>query len=515
MNIQESCKCPACSDSLVFDIEDWVLRCPSCGAACAIEKYESDLRKKKQPSRDAEPAKEDMTCPCCGVALSPGIQALTMICPCCGCLFRDAPDKKNNSAADSIDNGAPDLVIPFAHGREVLLKACQDYCDKHPSAPDDLIGDISPESIFPAYLPVLVYDLLAAGDLSAEIRNDKKKIIGCRIGHFSLNLKGFPEPLSDLPLKDPCGRHESGSLCLETWDISRARPGRAVWFCGLRDRFGRAAPAEILEDQKAPDYEGIKKRIRDLCLWLLTQEKDVRGVSGSLAITPRSIRRVLCPVWLFPVSYQGRTYLSVMNASTGKATISLPRDPLKNTAIALGFSSFGTGLFAVIHIPFIMPLLTDKPNYPLIILSIVLYVPALILICYICIKSYEFCRRYLFKSVKSALIASGGYFCAGLPMIYALIALSNQADKGMLPFWLTWLLVPFGTAFFLCSDRDAFVSYELDGTAKGSVLYPDRTDFDKRYIDLRESSVRAEFQSRGKTEELPDPLASLNPGDSC
>ena len=25
-----------------------------------------------------------LTCPCCGVALSPGIQALTMICPCCG-----------------------------------------------------------------------------------------------------------------------------------------------------------------------------------------------------------------------------------------------------------------------------------------------------------------------------------------------------------------------------------------------------------------------------------------------
>ena len=510
MNIQESCKCPACSDSLVFDIGEWVLRCPGCGAKYDIEKYDKDLRMKKEPPRDTEPAKEDMTCPGCGAALSPGIQALTMTCPGCGGFLRDITSSKGNSK----DGVAPDLVIPFAHGREVFWKVFQDHCDKHPSTPDDLLGNISPENIRPAYIPVLMYELLAEGDFSWEIRNDSKKIVGYRVGDFSLNLKGFPEPLSDLPLKDPGGSDEPGSLCLETWDISRARPRRAAWFCGLRDKFGRTAPAEILRPRKSPDYEGIKKRVQDLCAWLLTESKSAKGVSGSLDITPESIRYVLCPVWLLPVSYHGRTYLSVMNASTGKATISLPRNQLKNTAIALGLSSFGTGLFAVIHLPFVMPLLTDKPNYPLIILSFVLYVPALILICNICIKSYEFCRRNLFKNVNSVLITSSVLMSAGLPMIYALLALSHQADRWLPSFWLSWLLIPFVTSLVLIADKNSFVSYELDGTAKGGFLYPDRIDFDKFYIDLRESSVQAEFQSRGNTEELPDPLAPLRSADS-
>ncbi|WP_406043563.1 hypothetical protein [Succinimonas sp.] len=377
MNTEESCKCPACSDLLVFDIEKGLLCCPSCGAICDVEKYERALRMKKRPPRDAAQDGEDMACPNCGAVLSSGLRrACAMICPCCGGFFPDkttdkdssrdagADDSISDSAVNSMDciNGIkPDLVIPFAQGREVFMQALRNHSETHPALPQDFLRSISPESIRPAYLPVLVYELLIAGDLSKEKRNNKNKIIGCHAGHFSLNLKGFSEPLNDLPLRDPGGKNKPGSLCLETWDITRARPGRAAWFCGIRDKLGHTAPAEILEARRSPNYEDIKKRIRDLCLWLLMRQKYVRGVSGSLAITPRSLRYVLCPVWLLPVSYHGRTYLSVMNASTGKATISAPRSLLKNVAVSFGFSAFNAGLLALVHTPVVLaPFLAEK-----------------------------------------------------------------------------------------------------------------------------------------------------------
>lgn len=513
MNIGESCKCPACSDSLVFDFREWRLCCPGCGGAYDIEKYERALRMKRRPPRDAEPDSQDTACPHCGAVLSPGIQAFAMTCPCCGGFYQDETGSKADCMADSIAGAAPDLVIPFAHGREVFLKAFREYCDTHPSLPDDLRRSLPPESIRPAYLPVIVYEALAAGDLSAEVRS-KRTILGCRAGHFSLNLKGFPEPLSDLPLKDPCGRDEPGSLCLEPWEISRARPCRAAWFCGLRDKFGHTAPAEILKPQKSPNYEGIKKRIQDLCLRLIAGDKHVSIASRNLTVTPRNVRYVLFPVWLLSISYHGKTYLSVMNASTGKTTVSAPRSLLKNALVAIGFSSFSSGLFALVQIPHIVPLASKQHASLTMILFIALYLPALALIYTICVKSYQFCRRHLLKSLPAALMTSAAFCSAGLLMISAFSVLTAPVDRPMTTDWFVWVLLPFLVSLILFSENDDFVSYELDGKASDSILYPDRTDFDKRYIDLPQSSVTAEFRRRGKTERLPDPLASLNPADS-
>ncbi len=147
MNIYYSCKCPACSDSLVFDIEKGLLCCPGCGASCDIEKYERALRMKKRPPRDTAPAEEDMACPDCGAVLSPGVRAFAMTCPCCGGFVQNQTSGKDgraegsmaDSVTDSINGVKPDLVIPFAHGREVFLKAFREYCEKHPSLPDELL----------------------------------------------------------------------------------------------------------------------------------------------------------------------------------------------------------------------------------------------------------------------------------------------------------------------------------------------------------------------------------------
>ena len=172
MNIDNSCKCPACSDSLVFDIEKVLLCCPSCGTTCDIEKYERSLRVKKRPPWAAAPSEEDIACPNCGVVLSPGVQALTMTCPCCGGFFQDETGSKNESIADhkddSIDGVKPDRVLPFALGREVFLKAFQDSCGKDPIVKDGFLQKISPENVRPVYLPFLVYDLKVLADLSVE-----------------------------------------------------------------------------------------------------------------------------------------------------------------------------------------------------------------------------------------------------------------------------------------------------------------------------------------------------------
>ena len=524
MNTEESCKCPACSDLLVFDIGKGLLCCPSCGTICDVEKYERALRMKKRPPRGSAPDADDkdVTCPNSGAVISPGVRALSVTCPCCGGFIQDKiwgkgnsrdaskDDSISDSAVNSIDSITPDLVIPFAHGREGFLKAFRDYSEKSPSLPDDLLGGIPPESIRPAYLPVLVYEALAAGDLSLEIRDENGRVSeGARIGHFNLRLRGLPEPLNDLPLKDPPEDDRPGNLCLEPRDLSRARPCRAAWFCGLRDQFGHTAPPEILRIRKSPDYEGIKRRIRDLCLRLLTSRKDAKITSQYLDISPRSIRYVFVPVWLFPVSYQGRTYLSVMNASSGKATITAPRSRLKSAAIALGFSSFCAGLMSFAFLLLTVPLLPEQYKDLEKFRFFILFLPLIMLVYLIYLKNYQFCRRHLFKGLASVLIASGGYFCLGLLMLAAFFAIAMPEAGSRLLCWAMAILIIGILSLLLFSSGDDFIYHEPGNNAFDSPLYPDRTDFDKRCIDLRESSAAAEIQRRGKTEKLPDPLAPL------
>ena len=505
MNINESCKCPDCSDSMVFDIGRQRLCCPSCGAVCDIEEYESSFR-------DAEPDPETVTCPNCGIALSPGIPAFTITCPCCGGFIQDKnsgnDDSLGDSSADSINGIEPDLVIPFALGREAFFRAYRKFCENHPAIPDDFVRKIPPESIRPVYLPVFLYEALAAGDISIEERNeDGDLVLGTRAGHFNLRLKGLPEPLSDLPPDSLAGGDLPETLCLEPWKISRARPCRRAWFCGIRDSFRPTPPAEILEPEKSPDYESIKTRILYLCLRLLTPDERITITSQYLDITPRSVRYVLCPLWLFSLSYHGETYLSVMNASTGKTTMSAPRSPLKFSALALGFSSVIIGLFSLVHLPLAVPLIHHQKEPVWVLLYLILYVPMLGLMYVICLKIHQFCLRHLLKGLHSALLTSGACFCAGPLMIYAFAAAYLPSYSSHLICAAAGFSIVLALGIALFSHRNVCETYKPDGSI--SLLHPDRTDFDRSYIDLPQSSATAELQRRGRTEKLPDPLAPL------
>ena len=125
------------------------------------------------------------------------------------------------------------------------------------------------------------------------------------------------------------------------------------------------------------------------------------------------------------------------------------------------------------------------------------------------LKNYQFCRRHLFKGLASVLIASGGYFCLGLLMLAAFFAIAMPEAGSRLLCWAMAILIIGTLSLLLFFSGDDFIYHEPDNNAFDSPLYPDRTDFDKRCIDLRESSAAAEIQRRGKTEKLPDPLAPL------
>jgi hypothetical protein len=140
-----------------------------------------------------------------------------------------------------------------------------------------------------------------------------------------------------------------------------------------------------------------------------------------IGITPGNIRYVLFPAWLLSVSYRGKTYLSVMNASNGKTTISVPRSRFKDIVITLGFGGYGAGLFALASIPVTMPV--PPALYSWIIIPIyVFYLPSLVLVIFILITSHLFCCKRLFKGMFSVLLISLALLLAGLLMIYAFYA---------------------------------------------------------------------------------------------
>ncbi len=94
MNIKESCKCPACSSRLVFDIRQSALRCPGCDASYDTEKFDEDLLSKHPPRNDGKDAAPDPAvryCTNCGAGLYPGAQSFTENCPCCNNPVRGHP----------------------------------------------------------------------------------------------------------------------------------------------------------------------------------------------------------------------------------------------------------------------------------------------------------------------------------------------------------------------------------------------------------------------------------------
>ncbi len=198
-----------------------------------------------------------------------------------------------------------------------------------------------------------------------------------------------------------------------------------------------------------------------------------------------------------------------MNASAGKTTISAPRSLLKSAAISLGFSSFGAGLVSLTLLLLMAPILPEQYKDLEKFRFFILFLPAIILMYLIYLKNYQFCRKHLFKSQPAVLLTSGGYFAAGLLMLHAFIAVLAPGDGSLLSCWAMAILIVLALSLFLFFSGDDFIYHELDSNDFDSPLYPDRTDFDKSYIDLTQSSATAELQRRGRTEKLPDPLAPL------
>ena len=420
MNTEEFCKCPACSRSLVFDIRAFALRCPGCNASYNIKEFDEDLLTKQPPrngGKDAAPDPAVRHCTNCGAGLYPGAQSFTATCPCC-----KSPVRGASRTAKGV---MPDLVIPFAYGREEFLKIFREFCDYAPTVKDGFRRDIPPESIRPAYLPFLVYDLKASVDLAVKVRDPDKTRI--RDGHYDLDLTALPELLHDLPVKISPGKYERQDSWQDEWKLIDAEPFRRAWFCGLRDKYGESSPPEVLDACKSPDFQSIKDRILNRCVRRMAGDNKPRRIlSYSISVTPGSVRYVLFPVWLLTVTFQGKTYLSVMNASNrSNVLLSVPRSWFRRIVIPLGFASYGAGLFALAHIPLIAP--EPPASYAWLTggLIYLLYLPSLALMFVIWIKSYEFCCRRLFKGIFSVFLTSLAVLLAGLLMIYAFFAVYN------------------------------------------------------------------------------------------
>ena len=504
MNAVESCKCPACSDNLVFSIAEGLLICPHCNASYDVEGYDSARRNKGGSPQNAEP--QGWICPDCGGSVSAAVREFTQACPFCG----TAITGPQPGGEDLI----PDLVIPFARGREAFFQKFREYCVNHPFIPDNFSRSILPADIRPAYLPFFIYDAEAKGELSLREPGSKQYAGRNLAGYFSLNLKGFPEALAAMPLRDSTGQDRAWNLCLEPWDLAQARAFNTSWCCGVRDKIGDTSGTEILKAKKAPEYKGIKQRILNLCVRLLTRRRYCNLDSQALVITPRSIRSALFPVWLIPVRYHDKTYLSVMNASTGKTALYVPRSTFKSRSAALGFGVFNAGLAMLAH-GGILFFWQEPRNGLLAALAFLLYLPMLALIYIVCLKSYFFCSRHLFKGNISLFLTSLAALLAGLVMSYS-VTFIFESEEALL-FSAVVAFMVFSLSFGLILGGERFIKFIDDNRlfqiAKpfGVTRDPDRPDMDKNYIDLRKSSAEGEIRYQDFAERLPDPLEEITP----
>ncbi|WP_406545464.1 hypothetical protein [Succinimonas sp.] len=413
MSAADSCSCPGCSGNLVFDISAQALTCAHCGGKYPVPEYDRlmsqragsaaapddpDNRANEQTSREASPNKSPeeaapetaapavYACSSCGGEITPGILGATDTCPFCGNAI---------VLADKIRRQRePDMIIPFALDKTVLMDKYRELLGKARFVPDSYMAEATPERIQARYVPFWLYDVSADGSLSFEAklvehteeygrsRTVTHKFRGKASGHRSFR---------NIPQDATSEVDDEISQSLEPYDTGKAQPFSYSWLSGL--------DARIYNMDNRASFEPVKARVRaSMESYLVDADRYTKHkvLESSYEITPKKISYALFPIWTMELKWKGGTCLFAMNGQTGACSENIPTSGFK-----LWTCSLTTWFFCsmAVSYPFIAAYeaeLTDSE----IAACIVYGIPFMLSWCF----QQFVCVPYLFKTnIRSAI----------------------------------------------------------------------------------------------------------------
>ena len=257
-------------------------------------------------------------CVSCGAEVIAPPEQMALTCPYCG----------NNIVLTQKVTGKlrPDGIIPFKIPSQDLPDAVNRFYKDKKLLPRGFFSKSTMGKVTGVYVPFWVF----SGNVSGRMEYDAQTSASARSGDYIITTTRHYRLVRDAALAfenlpvDASGRIEDRLMdSLEPFDASQIQPFDMRYLAGFTaDRF----------DQKKDD---LSNRAKKRMLSTTSDVVSAQACAGYGAATLRSsnlhtrldAKYILFPVYMFDISFAGKSYHFAVNGQTGKVVGDIPTDP--------------------------------------------------------------------------------------------------------------------------------------------------------------------------------------------
>ena len=345
-------KCPNCGATLPYHGESGQMRCEYCDSEFdpeALRQYDEVLN--QQAADSDQPIWEEyqnegwqdesmgiFVCRSCGAEVVAEETTAATSCPYCG----------STTVLSSRLTGVfkPDLVVPFAVGRDAAKQALQKFCKGKLLLSKSFLSETVIDKIAGMYVPFWLYDC----DVSADINYRATRVHSYRSGEYQVTKtshylvrRAGDFSVQRLPVDGSQKMADAYMEAIEPYDYSKAVNFTSAYLSGYTaDKYDVDAEASKPRANQRITASA-QQLLRDTVIGYAT----VMPSGQRIDLHHGSIRYALMPVWLLNTTYRGKTYTFAMNGQTGKFVGNLPVSPARAVTL-FGICAVAGGIIAAL-----------------------------------------------------------------------------------------------------------------------------------------------------------------------
>ena len=314
--------CVNCNGSMVFDVEQQLMRCEHCGSTCEPR----DFAFRDQGIAQADGTAADagkiarFTCQNCGAELEGTEESVVGFCPYCG----------GQSMVASVSKSRPaERIIPFKVSKEQCAELYQNYAKGVRYLPKDFKDPEHIQKATGIYMPFYQYDAYF-GD--ACIKGRKTIVSNSRYDEIAYyDTEGQVDATYERGVTFDASRYldDQTSALVLPFDSADEKPFYPAYLSGFYADASSVDPGLYYDDATA-------RAEQDMADAMGMQIRSDYGISqqpGSKVDTNITrFHSVLYPMWFITWRKDDRVAYAVVNGESGKVVSDLPLD-LKSFAI--------------------------------------------------------------------------------------------------------------------------------------------------------------------------------------
>ena len=335
-------ECPNCGWRMLFDPDQNLMFCESCGHTAPVEEVlaadtaETPMVKVMHTSaaHNWAATQHRVACEKCGaVTLQETVQKSGQ-CPYCG--HNRLVDSKE--LRELID---PQVVALFKVKEKSARKRAQEWLNSGLFAPDDLGEGAQGLELRSAYYPFWTFDGAIEANWSCEVDVNRSSRSARWERRNGMHAEFFDDVL--VPAVTALNKHEVASIePFNLKDVVQFEPEQlAGWTTLSYDR--------AMSDASLLAREKVFKELRRKMYGLIEPGYQKRNVQiGAGKWSGMTYKHVLLPLWVGTYHYKGEEFHVLVNGQTGKVGGSKPKDTVKVIGIwALGLVVLALVIFAL------------------------------------------------------------------------------------------------------------------------------------------------------------------------